>query len=112
VVLVKLVLAVVQKKDSSGLQEALVKADFHVTKLASTGGFLRAGNTTFMIGTDDEKVEGLLELIHNHCRSRMQIMSPISSLDSITDGYMMQPVEVEVGGATVFVLDVDQFRHF
>lgn len=108
----KLVLAVVQNKDSSELQKALVHADFHVTRLSSTGGFLRAGNTTLMVGTEDQKVNELLGLIKAHCRSRTQIISPISSLDSVTDGYIMHPVEVEVGGATVFVLDVDQFVHF
>lgn len=112
VIPLKLVLAVVQDKDSSSLQEALIDADFHTTKMASTGGFLRAGNTTFMIGTKDEKVNDLLDLIRNHCKSRTQVMSPISSLDGSADGYVMHPVEVEVGGATVFVLDVDQFKQF
>lgn len=108
----KLILTVVQDKDSSQLQEALINADFHATKLATTGGFLRSGNTTFMIGTEDIRVDGLLKLIKDHCESRRQVMTPISSLDSSTDGYVMHPVEVEVGGATVFVLDVDQFKHF
>lgn len=108
----KLVLAVVQDQDSGGLQDALVEGGFHTTKLASTGGFLRAGNTTFMIGTEDGKVDELLQLIHHHCHSRTQVMAPMSSLDGNTDGYTMHPVDVEVGGATVFVLDVDQFRHF
>ncbi|WP_188804800.1 cyclic-di-AMP receptor [Sporolactobacillus putidus] len=108
----KLILAVVQDKDSSRLQEALIDADFHATKLATTGGFLRSGNTTFMIGTEEARVDELLQLIKDHCESRRQVMSPISSLDSNTDGYITHPVEVEVGGATVFVLDVDQFKHF
>ncbi|EST10332.1 hypothetical protein P343_17525 [Sporolactobacillus laevolacticus DSM 442] len=108
----KLIVAVIQDKDSNLLQQALVDADFHATKLASTGGFLRSGNTTFIIGTEDHQVEDLLELIREHCHSRNQVISPISSLDANTDGYMMHPVEVEVGGATVFVLDVDQFKHF
>ncbi|TGA96507.1 hypothetical protein E4665_15075 [Sporolactobacillus shoreae] len=108
----KLVLAVIQDKDSGRLQDALIEADFHATKMASTGGFLRAGNTTFMIGTEDENVNDLLDLIRSHCQSRTQVMTPIASLDGNTDGYVMHPIEVEVGGATVFVLDVDQFKHF
>ncbi|BBN97338.1 cyclic-di-AMP receptor [Sporolactobacillus terrae] len=108
----KLIVAVVQDKDSANLQQALVAAKLHATKLASTGGFLRSGNTTFLIGTEDRRVDELLDLIKQHCHSRNQVISPISSLDANTDGYMMHPVEVEVGGATVFVLDVDQFKHF
>ncbi|RYM04910.1 hypothetical protein EWH99_08465 [Sporolactobacillus sp. THM7-7] len=108
----KLIVAVVQDKDRNRLQEALMKANFHATKLASTGGFLRAGNTTFLIGTDDQRVDEALRLIKNHCESRRQVVTPISSLDGHTDGYVMHPVEVEVGGATVFVLDVEQFKHF
>ncbi|MCL1632446.1 cyclic-di-AMP receptor [Sporolactobacillus sp. CPB3-1] len=108
----KLVVAVVQDKDSNLLQKSLVDANFHATKLASTGGFLRSGNTTFLIGTEDIRVDKLLDLIREHCHSRNQVIAPISSLDANTDGYMMHPVEVEVGGATVFVLDVDQFKHF
>ncbi|RYL88165.1 hypothetical protein EWI07_13750 [Sporolactobacillus sp. THM7-4] len=108
----KLIVTVVQDKDSNSLQEALVKADFHVTKLASTGGFLRSGNTTFMIGTEDQKVDKALQLVKDHCKSRRQVVTPISSVDGNTDGYVMHPIEVEVGGATVFVLDVDQFKQF
>ena len=49
----KLIVAVVQDQDSNRLSTALTKNDFRATKLASTGGFLRSGNTTFLIGTDD-----------------------------------------------------------
>ena len=52
----KLVIAIVQDKDSNRLSNALVREGFRATKLASTGGFLRAGNTTFMIGIEDERV--------------------------------------------------------
>lgn len=108
----KLILAVVQDKDSNDLQQALIDDNFHATKMASTGGFLRSGNTTFIIGTEDVKVDRLLKLIRDHCQSRTQVMSPISSLDGSTDGFTMNPIEVNVGGATVFVLNVDQFKHF
>lgn len=108
----KLLVTVVQDKDRNRLQNALMREDFHATKLASTGGFLRSGNTTFLIGTEDERLDEVLELIKEHCSSRKQTAMPFSTVDGSTDGYMMQPVEVEVGGATVFVLDVDQFLHF
>ncbi|MFT8363569.1 MAG: cyclic-di-AMP receptor [Sporolactobacillus sp.] len=108
----KLVMAVVQDKDSNQLQATLVDEGFQVTKLASTGGFLRSGNTTFMIGTVDTRVDELLEIIHDQCKSRKQVVSPMSSLDGSAEGYMLHPVKVEVGGATIFVLDVDRFEHF
>ncbi|CAM3228586.1 cyclic-di-AMP receptor [Sporolactobacillus spathodeae] len=108
----KLVIAIVQDKDSNQLQGTLVDAGFQVTKMASTGGFLRSGNTTFMIGTADTRVDELLTIIHDQCKSRRQVVSPMSSLDGNSEGYMMHPVEVEVGGANVFVMDVDRFEHF
>ena len=108
----KLIVAVVQDQDSNRLSSALTKNDFRATKLASTGGFLRSGNTTFLIGTDDSLVEKLLELIKDNCRSRDQMVAPVSPMGGNADSYIPYPVEVEVGGATVFVLPIEHFRHF
>ncbi|KGA96467.1 hypothetical protein AJ85_20010 [Alkalihalobacillus alcalophilus ATCC 27647 = CGMCC 1.3604] len=108
----KLVMAVVQDKDSNRLSDALIEADFRATKLASTGGFLKAGNTTFLIGTEDEKIEGLMEIIKENCKSREQLVAPISPMGGNADSYVPYPVEVQVGGATVFVLPVEQFEQF
>lgn len=108
----KMVIAVVQDQDSNRLSNALTKATFRATKLASTGGFLRSGNTTFLIGTDDEKVPDLLNLIRENCRARDQLVAPVSPMGGNADAYIPYPVEVEVGGATVFVLPIEQFHHF
>ncbi|KMK74463.1 cyclic-di-AMP receptor [Alkalihalobacillus pseudalcaliphilus] len=108
----KLVMAVVQDKDSNRLSDALIDADFRATKLASTGGFLKAGNTTFLIGTEDEKIETLMEIIKENCKSREQLVAPISPMGGNADSYVPYPVEVQVGGATVFVLPVEQFEQF
>lgn len=108
----KLILAVVQDKDSNRLQSELVKKGFQATKLASTGGFLRAGNTTFLIGIEDGKVDELLKLIKDNCESREQLITPVSPMGGNADAYMPHPIEVEVGGATVFVLSVDQFKQY
>ncbi|ALA52833.1 cyclic-di-AMP receptor [Shouchella clausii] len=108
----KLIIAVVQDKDSTRLSDGLVKADFRATKLSSTGGFLKAGNTTFLIGVDDDKVEDVMEIIQKNCRSREQVVAPISPMGGNADSYVPYPVEVQVGGATVFVLPVDQFEQF
>lgn len=105
-------MAVVQDKDSNRLSDALVENDFRATKLASTGGFLKAGNTTFLIGTEDENVDTLLSIIRDNCKSREQLVAPISPMGGNADSYVPYPVEVQVGGATVFVLPVEQFEKF
>ncbi len=108
----KLIVAVVQDQDSSRLSSALTKGDFRATKLASTGGFLRSGNTTFLIGTEDDLVSTALDVIRDNCRSREQMVAPVSPMGGNADSYIPYPVEVEVGGATVFVLPIEQFHHF
>lgn len=108
----KLIMAVVQDKDSNRLSDALVENDFRATKLASTGGFLKAGNTTFLIGTEDDKVDAVLKIIKDNCKSREQLVAPISPMGGNADSYVPYPVEVQVGGATVFVLPVEQFEKF
>lgn len=105
-------MAVVQDKDSNRLSSALVKANFKATKLASTGGFLRSGNTTFIIGTETPRVNQLLNVIKENCESREQMVAPISPMGGNADSYVPHPVEVEVGGATVFVLSVEEFKQF
>lgn len=108
----KLVVAVIQDQDSNRLASALTKNNFRATKLASTGGFLRAGNTTFLVGVDDNRIPQLLDIIRDNCRAREQMVTPVSPLGGNADSYIPYPVEVEVGGATVFVLPIEQFHHF
>lgn len=108
----KLIIAIIQDKDSNRLSSELVKANFRATKLASTGGFLRAGNTTFMIGVEDTQIEAVLNVIRNSCKVREQLVTPVTPMSGTTDSYLPLPVEVQVGGATVFVLPVDRFEHY
>lgn len=108
----KLVIAVVQDKDSNRLLNALVKDDFRATKLASTGGFLKAGNTTFLIGVEDEKIPQLLDIVKENCQTREQLVAPVSPLGGNAESYVPYPVEVQVGGATVFIVPVEQFVQF
>ena len=77
----KLIIAIVQDEDASRLVSSLMNEGFGVTKLATTGGFLRAGNTTLLVGVEA----------------------------GVSGVYSPYPIEVMVGGATVFVLTVDQF---
>ncbi len=108
----KLIIAVVQDKDSNRLSNALVQADFKATKLASTGGFLKAGNTTFLIGIEDDKVDEVLEIIKQNCKAREQLVAPVSPMGGNADSYVPYPVEIQVGGATVFMLPVERFEQF
>ena len=106
----KLIVAVVQDKDVGRLLDLLIKKGYQTTKLASTGGFLREGNTTLFIGVPEDKIADAIDTIEKTCHSRTQILSPVSPPSGPTDAYMPYPVEVKVGGATLFVLDVEQFR--
>ncbi len=108
----KLIMAIVQDKDSNRLANEFIDADIRATKLSSTGGFLKAGNSTFIIGIEDDRVQDALELIKKTCQSRKQYVSTPMSLDISLDGQVPYPVEVEVGGATVFVLPVDGFHQY
>jgi uncharacterized protein YaaQ len=108
----KLVIAIVQDKDSSRLSNALIKEGFRATKLASTGGFLRAGNTTFMIGIEDDRVQEVMQVIKANCKIREQLVTPVSPMGGTTDSYIPFPVEVQVGGAAVFVMPVERFEHY
>lgn len=104
----KLIFAIVSNDDSSKVSKELTKNKFSVTKLATTGGFLMAGNTTFIIGTDDDKVDSVIELIGKHSKKRTQMVP--SSASYGVGMYTSFPVEVQVGGATVFVTNVERFE--
>ena len=108
----KLIMAIVQDKDSNRLANEFIDANIRATKLSSTVGFLKAGNSTFIIGIEDDRVQDALELIKKTCQSRKQYVSTPMSLDISLDGQVPYPVEVEVGGATVFVLPVDGFHQY
>ena len=108
----KLVFAIVQDEDAARLISALMDDGYSVTKLATTGGFLKAGNTTLLIGIEDERLAGCLSAIETTCKSRKQIAPAPVTLDGAAGLYASFPIEVTVGGATVFVLTVDQFVKF
>nr|WP_122012004.1 cyclic-di-AMP receptor [Maliibacterium massiliense] len=106
----KLIIAIVQDEDSQKVTSALMKEGFSVTKLATTGGFLRIGNTTLMIGVEDEQLDKAFATIERICKSRKQVVTSPSPMAGTTGVYIPYPVEVTVGGATVFVLDVADFK--
>lgn len=104
----KLILAIISDDDSKACTAALNKASFHVTRLATTGGFLSAGNTTLIIGCDDKEVDRAIEIIGSESQRRKEAVP--SAISGDMANLVSYPVEVEIGGATIFVLDVDQFK--
>ena len=105
----KLIIAIVQDEDSSRLVSNLMNEGYSVTKLATTGGFLRAGNTTLLLGVDETKFDGAMKIIEKVCKSRKQIAPSPSPVAGSTGAYVPYPIEVMVGGATIFVMNVEQF---
>ena len=108
----KLITAIVNKEDSKNVCNELLKSKFYVTRLATTGGFLRAGNTTLLVGVDDNRFEGCLHIIEKLCKSRRQMATSPITAGGAVGMYTHMPIEVTVGGATVFVLNVEQFAKF
>ena len=104
----KLVTAIVNKEDSKAVCNELLKAKFYVTRLATTGGFLMAGNMTLMIGTEDERVDECIACISKCCKQRTEIVPGTASLGAGLESTM--PIQVTVGGATVFVTNVERFE--
>lgn len=104
----KLVYAIVNNDDSYAVSKGLLKKGIRATKLASTGGFLSAGNTTFMICCKDAEVETVIEACKEHSRRRKQFVPSSAILEP--DGSASYPVEVTIGGATIFVTDIERFE--
>ncbi len=103
----KLITAIVNKDDSKTVNDELVAAGFAVTRLSTTGGFLLASNITMLIGTEDDKVDTCIDIISQHSRQRVEVVPSAASY-----GVAMAtafPLEVTVGGATIFVTDVERF---
>lgn len=104
----KLVIAIVQDQDASALIDDLTDHEYGVTKLASTGGFLKSGNTTLLIGVEDNDIEEVLRLIESNCKTR-DITTSLLTVTMPGDAYIPYPLEVKVGGATIFILDVEKY---
>lgn len=103
----KLVIAVVQRQDAGELLDALTKQGHRVTRISSEGGFLHEGNVTLLIAVDDQEIEPLLQSIREHCYTRTRYVSPLPPVAESGEFYPPAPVEVQVGGATIFVLKTD-----
>ena len=107
----KLIIAIIQDQDLFLLREDLSKNNFRMTKLSSTGGFLKTGNSTLLIGVEDERVDECLKIIEEDCKAR-EADSAMLNITMPTDAYMPYPVEITIGGATVFIVDVEEHIRF
>lgn len=109
---IRLVLAIVQEKDAGRLIDALTEDGIQATMLASTGGFLREGNSTILVGIEDHQLTQVLATIQKCCHRREQYVSPMPPAVEPVDSYVTYPVKVEVGGAIVFVMQVERMERF
>lgn len=104
----KLIIGIVQDQDSIIVIDELSRQGFRVTKLVSTGGFLKDGNTTLLIGVNEKDLDEVIDIIKSNAKQR-EITSTMMTVGMQGEGYVPFPVEVKVGGATIFVLDVDEY---
>jgi len=106
----KLIIAVIHEKDQRCVQDSLLEAQFQFTNVASTGGFLREGNVTLMIGVDEEQVEQVIDVIRESCQTREQYVNVMPPTMEPVGTVIPSPVKVVVGGAILFVLNVERFE--
>jgi len=105
----KLILAVIQKEDEDPLSNALEEHNFGATRIGSSGGFLRTHNVTLMIAVDEARVEQVMDLMRQICKRRTRHLNPVLPSLEARERFVGS-VPVEVGGATVFVLNVDRME--
>ncbi len=108
----KLVITVIHDRDKNRISEALLRNNFKFTKLASTGGFLRDGNVTFLIGVEAKRLDELVNVISDSCKTREQYANFVPPDAGPIGVFMPSPVKVLVGGAVIFVIDVERFERF
>lgn len=105
----KLLIAIVNKDDANAVNTGLNKSGFSATKIASTGGFLLNGNTTFLIGVTDEQVDNVIDVIKHFSKER-EVQIPVEQIYHPA-AISALPAKVTVGGATIFVIDVEKYIH-
>ncbi len=107
----KMVMAIINKNDEDFTVEALNKEGFFVTKLATTGGFLKKTNSTLLIVTEDEKVAAVENIIKEEAGKRKE-KYPITTPTANALSSSFVTAERDTGGATIFVLEVEKTDKF
>ena len=108
----KMLFAFVQNDDVKPLTRALIKRDISVTRISSSGGFLSGGNSTLMIGVEDEQLQTALDTIKAQSHKRTAaVPAPVFPTTQVGDGNIL-PINVTIGGATVFIIDVENLYKY
>ena len=109
----KLMYIIVRQDNEADVVDALIKENFRITKLATSGGFLRRGNTTLFSCVENNDVEKAINIIKNECgeRQKISVDMPVN-LPSTAINYTTLPTTIEIGGATIIVTDVERFEKF
>ncbi len=106
----KLCVMVVADADANRLMSRIVESGLSATKIGSTGGFLRRGSVTILSGVTEEGLLRLTELLSEVCHARKEFV-PVQTLPFLGDGgFTSEPIEVRVGGAIAFVLEIERFE--
>jgi uncharacterized protein YaaQ len=105
----QLILAIVQDEDAGPVIEALTGEGFRATRISTVGGFLRKGNATILVGVERERIHRALLIIRDNCETRTEYFVPTAP-GEVGEPYPLDPIQVQVGGATVFVLDCERFE--
>ena len=108
----KLAVCIVHNRDKGRVTDELVKAGFKFTVIGSTGGFLREGNTTYLIGVEESELPSLQKVIAQNSQSREQLVNVMPFEAAPPGAFIPSPVKVPVGGAVMFVMNVEQFHRF
>jgi uncharacterized protein YaaQ len=101
---------VVHNEDASALVDSLLEKEFRATRLHSSGGFLKQSNATIILGVEEAEVDEVITIVRENCTSRTQTVNPMPPIMEPGEFFMPYPLEVEVGGATVFVVPVERFE--
>ena len=109
----KLIYAIIRNDNEDDVIQALMQDHFVVTRLSTTGGFLKKGNTTLMIAVEDSDVDHCVNLIKAQCGIRQEITvnMPYLSGSSVMN-YTTMPMKVEIGGATIMVVPLERFEKY
>ncbi len=106
----KLVIAVVQGADAEGLLRVITERGFRATQINSAGGFLRESNATLLVGVQEQYVPEVQELVRQNCHSRTRFVNPLMPVIEPGEYYVPNPIEVLVGGATIFVVPIERYE--
>lgn len=105
----KMIIAIVNRMDSPSVEDSLLDAGFYITRLATTGGFLKSGNTTFISAVEDDKLDEAIELIRKNSVQRLETVGELPFSGVGVSAAAFSTMQIPVGGATVIVTPIEKF---